>query len=130
MKKVILIAIIVSFGIAPIKAQLLGGTAIEKAAMVNNDSLNAKVQMLLYRTCLDVIGEDTTDISPTIIDKRHKLATNIISSVKNLQDKKNMFVYAVLTNVSVEVTTSSSDNDIQSAINAVFSDLAGVKLED
>lgn len=129
MKKLTLLLVFAAFCIIS-NAQLLGGSSIEKYEMIGNDSLQKRTELLLFNTCLNVIGEDTTGVSTTVISKRHSLATKIIANQANLTSYRNMLVRALLSAPGVTINLSSSDSDIQFGINSVFNDLAGVKFDD
>lgn len=129
MKKLVFIFMIILAGLA-VKAQT---PAINADSLIKSDTFNIRTELLLLRSCNQIVGEDTLQIvgldttryTIAQINKRHNLAMAVYADIPKYRMR---FVRAIASQGSL--TLNSNDGDIQFTINSVFNDIAGIKFDD
>jgi hypothetical protein len=101
-------------------------TLIQQADTSENADFQRRCRQSVFRAATEIVGEDpaTTGFSADKTDKRHSLGVGVLSGSQNLA----CFYRAVATQVGdVADPSTIVDGDINTAVDAVWDDIAGVK---
>jgi hypothetical protein len=105
--------------------------SLDQQAAVSNDPLfQGRCQMSTYRAANAVAGEDwqTANYSQAKADKRHQLAVTILGGSKGAMQSFFDSVAAQIGDVADQSTLT--DGQIDTAVDSVFDDIAGVTFEE
>jgi hypothetical protein len=98
---------------------------IDQYALGEDATFQHRVQVGVLTAAVQVQGEAKDGMSDTAYVKRQNLARRVISGTDQYT---RAFARMVATNSAI--TTGSSDSDIQFTVNSMWSDVAGVDLND
>jgi hypothetical protein len=102
-------------------------TFIEQVNNTQDGDLRRRIRMATVIAAVNVQGEAPAAHSPAFLQKRADLAKRVLDSAgagTATDQVAAAFVWAVCANVAINA--QSLDSDIQFAVNAVWSDVAGV----
>lgn len=99
----------------------------EQAALAADTEFRDRVRVALATAAIQVMGEDTASFDAEQFGKRQALAYAVLQDAAG-GPWLEAFVWATVQNPAI--TGASLDSDIQFTVNAVWDDLAGVRITD
>jgi hypothetical protein len=100
---------------------------MEQVANTQDGDLRKRIRMASVIAAINVQGEATATHTTAYLSKRADLAKRVLDTAGEgtpTDRVASAFVWAVCANVAI--SPASLDSDIQFAVNAVWSDVAGV----
>ena len=100
-------------------------TLQQQAACTVDQGFQNRCRQAVYKAATDIVGEDTSGMSAEKALKRYLLAMKVLAGGPNTQ---TVFCRAIATQVGdVADPATIIDGDINTAVSAVWDDIAGVK---
>lgn len=102
-------------------------TFMEQVNNTQDGDLRKRIRMASVIAAISVQGEATAGHTPAWLAKRADLAKRVLDTAGEgtpTDRVASAFVWAVCANVAI--SPSSLDSDLQFAVNAIWSDIAGV----
>jgi hypothetical protein len=100
-------------------------TLQQQAACAVDQGFQDRCRLAVYKGATDIVGEDTSSMSAEKASKRYLLGMKVLAGGPNIL---TVFYRAVATQVGdVADPATIVDGDINTAVSAVWDDIAGVK---
>ena len=99
----------------------------DQAVLADDATFRSKVRVALATAAVQVMGEDQAAFSDAEFGKRQSLAFEVLRSAAGGMWLE-VFVWATVQNAAI--TSGSNDGAIQFQVNAVWDDIAGVRITD
>jgi hypothetical protein len=99
----------------------------DQATLADDTTFRARVRVALATAAVQVMGEAPDGKSDATLGKRQALAYEVLRSAA-AGTLLEAFVWGTVQNAGI--TDASGDQDIQFQVNAVWDDLAGVRVSD